>query len=223
MASPVYNSAMSLDTIAINQRMDRFDGHHQVWLFGYGSLIFKADFPYLERRPASLRGWCRRFWQGSHDHRGTPDAPGRVLTLTADADAVCDGMAYLITPAMFAHLDHREKNGYLRLAVDIAFDDGGHAEALVYIATADNAAWLGPAGEADIARHIAHARGPSGPNRDYLLELAAALRALGKHDPHVFAIEAILCSIPNKHVLSGHGGDHLSEIPDIDPRTIRNY
>lgn len=184
---------MSHDTTAINARMDRFDGHHQVWLFGYGSLIFKADFTYLERRPASLHGWSRRFWQGSHDHRGTPQAPGRVLTLTPAPGALCAGMAYLITPAVFAHLDHREKNGYLRLAVPIVFDDDGSSvEALIYIADADNAAWLGPASEAEIARHIAAAAGPSGRNRDYLLELAQALRALGKHDDHIFAVEAHL-------------------------------
>lgn len=180
---------MSADTTAANKLMDRFDSHHQVWLFGYGSLIFKADFPYLERRPASIRGWARRFWQGSHDHRGTPAAPGRVLTLVEETDAVCDGMAYLITPQVFDHLDHREKNGYLRFVTDMTFDDGGHANGLVYIATNENAAWLGPASESVIAQQIAASSGPSGRNRDYLLELAQALRALGKNDPHVFAIE----------------------------------
>lgn len=180
---------MSHNTIAINQRMDKFDGHHRVWLFGYGSLIFKADFPYIERRPASIAGWTRRFWQGSHDHRGTEAAPGRVLTLVRDDNAVCAGMAYLITPEVFAHLDHREKNGYLRLAIDIHFDDGGSEEGLVYIATEDNAAYLGEAPERDIARQIAASSGPSGRNRDYLLDLADALRELGKDDPHVFAVE----------------------------------
>ncbi|MFL6657684.1 MAG: gamma-glutamylcyclotransferase [Massilia sp.] len=183
---------MSHNTIAINQRMDKFDGHHSVWLFGYGSLIFKADFPFLERRPACIRDWSRRFWQGSHDHRGTETAPGRVVTLVADAGAVCHGMAYLITPEVFAHLDHREKNGYLRLATDILFDDGAREEGLVYIATEENEAFLGEASELEIAHHIAGASGPSGPNRDYLLELAAALRAMGKDDPHVFAIEGYL-------------------------------
>jgi ChaC-like protein len=52
------------DTVAINRRMTHFDGHSQVWLFGYGSLIYKADFPHIERRPASIRGWARRFWLG---------------------------------------------------------------------------------------------------------------------------------------------------------------
>ena len=186
---------MTLDTTASNKLMDRFDGHHSVWLFGYGSLIFKADFPYLERRPASITGWTRRFWQGSSDHRGTELAPGRVATIVAEQEAVCDGMAYLITPAVFAQLDHREKNGYLRLATSIAFDDGSSSEGLVYIATQDNAAFLGEASELDIARHIARSHGPSGPNRDYLNDLAAALRTLGKCDPHVFAIEQHLSQI----------------------------
>ena len=183
---------MSVDTTAINQQMNRFDGHHQVWLFGYGSLIHKADFSYIERRPAHIRGWARRFWQGSHDHRGTPEAPGRVLTLIADADAVCAGMAYLITPEVFDHLDHREKNGYLRHTIPIAFNDGGIVEGLVYIADEHNAAWLGPAPDEVIAHQIAHAHGPSGCNRDYLTHLADALRNLGEHDAHVFAIEACL-------------------------------
>jgi cation transport protein ChaC len=186
---------MSLDTIAINQGMTQFDSHAEVWLFGYGSLIFKADFPYLARRPASISGWTRRFWQGSHDHRGTPDAPGRVATLVPAPGATCHGMAYLVTPEEFAHLDYREKNGYLRLATRIAFDDGSTDEGLVYIATADNGAFLGAAPEDHIARQIADASGPSGPNRDYLVALAQSLRDMGKPDDHVFAIERHLAGI----------------------------
>ncbi|WP_106476883.1 gamma-glutamylcyclotransferase [Phytohalomonas tamaricis] len=180
---------MSVNTIDINKLMNHFDSHDQVWLFGYGSLIYKADFPYLERRPASITGWTRRFWQGSHDHRGTPEAPGRVATLVAQHDSICTGMAYLITPLTFEQLDIREKNGYLRVVTTMHFDGGGEAEGVVYIASEDNEAWLGPAPERDIARQIAHSHGPSGPNRDYLLHLADALRELGHDDEHVFALE----------------------------------
>lgn len=190
---------MSFNTIAINKRMTRFDGCPSVWLFGYGSLIFKADFPYLERRCASIRGWTRRFWQGSHDHRGTPAAPGRVATLVQSPGAVCAGMAYRITPQVFDHLDYREKNGYLRLATEILFEDGASAEGLVYIAAEDNAAFLGPAPESAIARQIAACAGPSGRNSDYLLDLARALRELGKHDAHVYAIERHLNELTAQH------------------------
>lgn len=185
---------MSANTIAANQQMNKFDNHDSVWLFGYGSLIYKADFPFLERRPASIRGWSRRFWQGSHDHRGTPQAPGRVVTLVPEQHAQCEGLAYLITPEEFAHLDFREKNGYLRFSAEMTFKDGTHAEGLVYIATEDNAAFLGPAPEQEIARHIATSTGPSGPNSEYLLRLADALRQLGEVDEHVFAIERHLTS-----------------------------
>jgi cation transport regulator ChaC len=185
---------MAADTTAINSLMDRFDHHEAVWLFGYGSLIYKVDFPHLDSRPARIHHWQRRFWQGSHDHRGTPEAPGRVVTLVEQPDAVCHGMAYLITPEVFAHLDYREKNGYLRFATKLLFDDGESAEGLMYIATPDNAAWLGPADERDIAKQIDNSHGPSGANRDYLLALAVALRSLSAHDHHVFAIEEHLCA-----------------------------
>jgi len=180
---------MTANTITINQQMDAFDGHHSVWLFGYGSLIYKADFAYLERRPACITGWTRRFWQGSHDHRGTPQAPGRVVTLIEQPGAICHGMAYLITPEVFAHLDHREKNGYLRLAISMTFNDASKAQGLVYIAMPDNSAYLGAASEQEIARQIARSAGPSGPNADYLTLLAHALRELGQADAHIFEIE----------------------------------
>lgn len=175
--------------MATNQQLNRFDGHAEVWLFGYGSLIWKVDFEFIERRPARIHGWTRRFWQGSHDHRGTSDAPGRVATLIAEAGATCAGMAYRITPAVFDHLDMREKNGYLREVVPIELAGGDRVEGLIYIAGPGNEAFLGHASDSDIAAQIARARGPSGLNRDYLMQLARALRTIGEDDPHVFEIE----------------------------------
>ncbi|MDT0619208.1 gamma-glutamylcyclotransferase [Salinisphaera sp. P385] len=179
---------MSVNTIEHNRRQNHLAGRDEVWLFGYGSLIYKADFAFLEHRPATIEGWARRFWQGSHDHRGTPDAPGRVVTLIESSGETCGGMAYRVTPGVFEHLDHREKNGYLRLVTPLTFADGSTAEGLVYIAGPDNDAWLGPAPETEIAAHIARSRGPSGANRDYLLCLADALAELGYRDAHVEAV-----------------------------------
>ena len=191
---------MLLDTTTLNQQRNFFDGHADIWLFGYGSLIWKADFDYLERRPAAITGWARRFWQGSHDHRGTPEAPGRVATLIRAEGAVCHGMAYRITPEVLAPLDVREKNGYLWEKVTLTFlDEAGNpdadqapSEGLIYLASEDNPAFLGDAPLADIAQQIAQAHGPSGPNSAYLLNLAQALRELGTEDAHIFALEAQL-------------------------------
>lgn len=186
---------MSHNTIALNKQRQPLDHLDSVWLFGYGSLIYKTDFPYLQRKPACIYGWQRRFWQGSHDHRGTPEAPGRVLTLIEAPGTRCAGIAYEVTPDTFEHLDLREKNGYLRVFTPLHWltDSGdsrpGETEAIVYLATPDNEAYLGPATEVEIAAHIAKSQGPSGPNRDYVLELAKALRAMGEQDEHVFAIE----------------------------------
>ena len=186
-----------LDTTALNQQRNFFEGHAAIWLFGYGSLIWKADFAYLERRPAYIRGWERRFWQGSHDHRGTPEAPGRVATLIRAEGSICHGMAYRITPEVLAPLDVREKNGYLREKVALTFvDEKGcgieQSEGLIYLASEDNPAFLGDAPLEAIAQQIANAHGPSGPNRDYLVNLAKALRELGANDAHIFALEAQL-------------------------------
>ena len=181
---------MSTNTIEENQRRCQLDSADQVWLFGYGSLIYLVDFPYLEARPASINDWSRRFWQGSHDHRGTVENPGRVVTLIEDKGALCGGIAYLVEASVFKQLDEREKNGYLRLSTEMTFEDGSQATGLVYLATADNEAFLGEVSELEIAQQICAAEGASGANSDYLLELAIALRELGLEDPHVFAIES---------------------------------
>jgi cation transport protein ChaC len=168
-----------------------------VWLFGYGSLIWRPDIAYVARRPARLHGWERRFWQGSHDHRGVPHRPGRVVTLIEEARGHCDGMAYLVdaedVAAIFVALDHREKNGYQRVDVELHFSRGNPAPdttGVVYIAPPDNHAFLGPAPLGEMVRQISECEGPSGRNVDYLLDLADALRQLDAQDAHVFELEA---------------------------------
>ncbi|HHH30298.1 MAG TPA: gamma-glutamylcyclotransferase, partial [Polyangiaceae bacterium] len=155
-----------------------------MWIFGYGSLMWRVGFPYEERRAGCIVGFRRRFWQGSPDHRGVPEAPGRVVTLLPREGERCWGMAYRIGPQIrdevLATLDHREQGGYERVRTPV-LDDAGQpfAEAVVYIATSDNPHFLGCAPLPEIADHVVRSRGPSGDNAEYVLELAAALRAIG--------------------------------------------
>jgi cation transport protein ChaC len=191
---------MSVNTINQNKHRQSFHDFDEIWLFGYGSLIYKVDFPFIKKAPASIIGWQRRFWQGSDDHRGTPQQPGRVVTLIQSALDECSGMAYKVNQAVFEHLDYREKNGYLRYEVDIYFKDLKHdninnaeyKKGVVYIAHEDNAAFLGYASEHEIAQQIHRSSGPSGQNRDYVFQLAEALQALGGNDEHVVSIDRIL-------------------------------
>jgi len=191
---------MSVNTINQNKQRHAFHDFEEIWLFGYGSLIYKVDFPFIEKAPASIIGWQRRFWQGSDDHRGTPQQPGRVVTLIQSALDECSGMAYKVTQDVFEHLDHREKNGYLRYEVDIYFKGLKHdtiknteyKKGLVYIASEDNAAFLGDASDHEIAQQIHRCSGPSGQNRDYVFQLAEALKTLGDNDEHVVSIDRIL-------------------------------
>lgn len=165
-------------------------------MFGYGSLIYKVDFPYLERRIASITGWQRRFWQGSHDHRGTPESPGRVVTLVPERDRVCRGVAYRVDHSVFEHLDFREKNGYQRFPARMALENPSEqVEGVLYVADQHNSAFLGPAPMVQLANHIAESEGPSGSNRDYVLQLAQALEELGDDDAHVRELAALLAAM----------------------------
>jgi len=167
-----------------------------LWLFGYGSLVWRPDFDYAELRLARVDGWARRFWQGSVDHRGVVGRPGRVVTLVPSAGASCWGAAFRVAAAQRAavleRLDAREVGGYDRLELRLSFGDGGEADALTYVAHADNPNYLGDAPLADIARQVLGAVGPSGHNVEYVLELADSLRALGAHDDHVFALADVI-------------------------------
>jgi cation transport protein ChaC len=115
-----------------------------LWIFGYGSLVWKPPegFHHVDETAGYIKGWERRFWQGSTDHRGLPGAPGLVATLLrADRlcseehrslekaeDAICWGKAYGYgedeREQLLQYLDFREKNGYERTEVDVHRNDG---------------------------------------------------------------------------------------------------
>ena len=160
------------------------------WFFGYGSLIWRPFEPHVEACHGVITGWSRRFWQGSPDHRGTPEAPGRVVTLIPTPGVRCDGLCFKVAeahvPEAFAVLDHREQAGYARHRISVALADGRVVpDAVMYVATADNPDYLGEARLLAIAEHVVSARGPSGTNVGYVASLAAALEALGADDAHV--------------------------------------
>ncbi|TKY56166.1 putative glutathione-specific gamma-glutamylcyclotransferase 2 [Spatholobus suberectus] len=168
-----------------------------MWVFGYGSLISKAGFHYDERVVGFIKGYRRVFYQGSTDHRGTPEFPGRTVTLEPAEGEICWGAAYKISKKedeeiALAYLEVREKQydkkEYLDFYTDPTATSPAVSGVMVYIATPDkksNVNYLGPASVEEIARQIIQAEGPAGPNRDYLFNLEKALLQIGCEDKHV--------------------------------------
>jgi cation transport regulator ChaC len=126
-----------------------------------------------------------------------------VATLVPDPGAVCWGTVYRVAEAraepVLAALDHRERGGFARHVVETHLPAAGvgggstaPVRALVYVATPDNPNYLGPAPLPAIAAQVRESVGPSGPNVEYVLELARALRAMGAEDAHVYALESLL-------------------------------
>ncbi|KAI5866432.1 ChaC-domain-containing protein [Durotheca rogersii] len=196
----------------------------EFWIFGYGSLIWKPPPHYDQRIPGWVTGYVRRFWQVSQDHRGTPDAPGRVVTLIersfwaslADAhDSAPErvwGTAYRIRPDKVAevreYLDIREINGYSihytpfhPAAGDVGSRLPGPIRTLVYIGTPENDQFVGPQDPQALAEHIYVSEGPSGLNRDYLLSLERALDELSPDsgDVHVTDLSVRVRQIDREH------------------------
>lgn len=168
-----------------------------LWIFAYGSLIFRPDFPFVERAPARARGFTRRFHQGSPDHRGTPEYLGRVLTLVPESGGACEGIVYRVdrghADSVLTALDEREQGGYARANVPVEVASSHLISgATTWIASPGNPYWLGPEAVGDMVSRIRRARGPSGPNVEYVLRLRDALRAHGIVDGHVEEIASAL-------------------------------
>ncbi|XP_054725679.1 putative glutathione-specific gamma-glutamylcyclotransferase 2 [Anastrepha obliqua] len=198
---PIDNLCKSIN-ISSNQTRFIKPCEDDVWIFGYGSLIWKPDFPFIDRKRGFIRGYRRLFYQNSIDHRGTKSRPGRVVTLlpTVSLESRVYGVAYRISSEhrdeVLAHLDYREKNGYDRCEVkfyEYPEQPDNHFSITMYIATPDNESYAGNVWQlSDIAQQIFTAAGPSGPNREYLFNLASAVRELfpGEEDRHLYDLEA---------------------------------
>uniref|UniRef100_A0A1A9WF46 glutathione-specific gamma-glutamylcyclotransferase n=1 Tax=Glossina brevipalpis TaxID=37001 RepID=A0A1A9WF46_9MUSC len=187
----------------VNNIERRIKSEHDLWIFGYGSLMWKVDFPYIDCQSGYICGYLRRFYQHSIDHRGTKMKPGRVVTLikAQPTDRVY-GLAYRIAvkdkESVLQHLDYREKNGYQRCEVTFhKFPDDRTVETfniLIYIATPGNESWAGDGEEASIvkiAEQIFTSVGPSGTNREYFFNLLHTVLALfpGIKDDHLLEID----------------------------------
>jgi glutathione-specific gamma-glutamylcyclotransferase len=156
------------------------------WVFGYGSLMWRPDFAFVERRGALLQGRRRAFCIYSVHHRGTPARPGLVLGLAPGGSV--RGVAYRIAdgdwPEVYAYLLEREQptETYVEAMVRVRLDDGRRIAAVAFLSDPHHPQWAGDLGLDAQADLIDGASGLSGRNIDYLRDLVEHLRAAGVND-----------------------------------------
>jgi cation transport protein ChaC len=166
-----------------------------LWVFGYGSLIWRPGFEYLDRIPAHTIGLHRSLCVYSFDHRGTPERPGLVLGL--DFGGACRGIAYRVAAkgraATLAYLREREQTTavYREVTRGVWLDGQPERriEALCYVVDRGHVQYAANLNHDRQLHIVRQAHGRSGNNRDYVLETVKALEALGivDHDLHVLA------------------------------------
>jgi cation transport protein ChaC len=159
---------------------------NELWVFGYGSLMWRPGFPFAERVAATLAGRRRAFCIYSVHHRGTYERPGLVLGLAPGGSV--RGMAYRIAPEawadVYAYLLEREQptETYVEARRVVRLADGRRVEALVFLSDIHHPQWAGALSLERQAELIAGASGLSGRNVDYLRDLVEHLAQEGVRD-----------------------------------------
>jgi glutathione-specific gamma-glutamylcyclotransferase len=171
------------------------DSTGDLWVFGYGSLMWRPGFEVLERVPARLKGLHRALCVYSFVHRGTPERPGLVLGL--DRGGMCRGIAYRVAASArsktIAYLRGREQvtSVYREAMRRIELEEPARRQvtALCYVIDRGHLQYAGPLSLAERLHYVRQGHGQSGPNREYVLEAVRALEALGfrETDLHLLA------------------------------------
>ena len=156
-----------------------------VWLFGYGSLMWNPAIEYAERRAGTVNGWHRRFCLWLEAGRGSPDNPGLMLAL--ERGGRCAGVLFRI-PAADARAElllawRRELfTGAYRSRWVTAMTEAGPVRAVTFVVNRGYLRYAGRLDEAQVAARLATATGSLGSCAAYLSETVAALRSVGLRD-----------------------------------------
>ena len=172
-------------TAAKRAMLDQVAPGEDVWLFGYGSLIWNPAFRYDERRVGRIHGFHRRFSFWTTIGRGTPELPGMMLAL--EPGGSCTGVVFRVAAEA---ADGELQSVFLREMLTGSYHarwmrartDSGPVRAIAFVANGAHRNHAGRVPPEIVARHIAEAEGRLGPCRDYLINTVRHLEALGIHD-----------------------------------------
>jgi cation transport protein ChaC len=185
-----------------------------LWVFGYGSLMWRPGFDRVEQVPARVNGWHRSLCVYSWVHRGTREHPGLVLGL--DRGGACRGLAFRVeaakAAAVLAYLREREQVTavYREMVRPAALADGSGriVPALFYVVDRTHPQYAGKLALPDLVRHVRQGRGISGANPDYVLNTADHMAGLGIRDGLIEALAA--------HLRERPGHSPAADVDDVE-------
>ena len=171
---------------------------HDLWIFGYGSLMWRPGFEHLEASLAVIGGYQRGFCIFSVFHRGSGERPGLVLGL--DRGGTSHGMAYRVSVAnaraTLSYLRDREQvtGVYREIVSPVTLLDGSHrhVDAIVYVAERAHPQYTGGLDLETQAAIIRGAHGVAGPNTEYLVNTTSHLRQMGVRDRNLERLEVLI-------------------------------
>lgn len=167
-----------------------------LWVFGYGSLIWKPGFAFAEQAPARLIGEHRSLCIYSMVHRGTYERPGLVLGL--DRGGACQGVAFRVArrerEATVAYLREREQvtGVYREVMRSVWLKGDARVRALVYVADRSHDQYAGRLSLDEQLRLVKQGHGAYGDNAEYVISTVAALEAQGIRDAPLHRLASLL-------------------------------
>ena len=177
-----------------------------LWVFGYGSLMWRPGFEYIEQVPARLIGEHRALCVYSFVHRGTPEKPGLVLGL--DRGGACRGIAFRVAEkhraSTVAYLRAREQvtSVYREVTRSVWLENEPRqrVSALAYVVDRGHVQYAGRLSLAEQLRHVQQGHGQSGANREYVVATVKAIEAEGFRDGQLHQLASMLHDDRSLHV-----------------------
>jgi len=175
-----------IDRDLIESRRVKPKPGEELRVFGYGSLMWRPDFPYIDIVPASLHGYHRAFCIHSTHYRGTREKPGLVLGL--DRGGMCHGRMFRVKPehalevADNLHAREMVTGVYEPRWLKFRLEDGRITTALAYVADRRHPQYAGKLELPEVARRIRGAIGKTGSNVEYLRNTVLHLEEMGIHE-----------------------------------------
>lgn len=172
-----------------------------LWVFAYGSLMWKPGFEFEDKVRARLNGFHRCFCMRSIHHRGTKSDPGLVLALDPENGASCEGYVLRVASQnageVVGYLREREliSSAYIEATVPVVLASGEQVTALAYVIDQAHEQYCGRLPLAEQARIIARAVGGMGANRDYLFATVNQLQAMACLDDELAELSAIVAEL----------------------------